>query len=761
MKKQILFYILFINLTFFTFLFSENSETLAHSGKGLKKEISGLSFPKKTNLPKITLFPFPKSRPIEKLLSNQSFSPSFRTQKPVRIEKPKLKFQPSTQLPIFALPPGPPITRDELSLAYPASPEFYPDFSVGNANWAKDITGSFVYFMEAFNTSLILQKKSASNRLFNTLHEEALPTTFFLHTLAKVSLEGVQLQEPKVRLQGPRVHIQPQIQISEVPFDPTLSHVSEYSLKGRQIPNYYPDHSPTIQTEPIEIAPLSYALNLSFQNLIYPTSIAIHVGTPSMNPCQLYKPIPFYFMPKFQTNSHISHDHAFAQALHSKIATKTLSSSSLFAHTESPHFREKTPFGKLPPKIERETNLAIARSPIDMLHPLLHYQQLIVLTPKSKLIPTQFYNKDNAQRTNRDLRLTGYHLALLPKPEDLATDSLGDEFKVHVKVIPQMTKKGYIFTLNLLPINQEGLDSLPHNVIFLLDQGTAIEKYRFETYKAAIIQSLNQLDENTSFNILSFDQQIQPLSTTMLRATAASKKMARQYLTKTIQKRPSTFPTLFEALQQLKKHAQSSKELYTLVFLSNGHVMKNIRIHREALGELIKDAPDNLSIFTASISDNNNVGMLELLAKLGKGELFHSQTNASFPRKLSVLIKRLNKPIANNICITNLSPKVKIFQNKNYAPILFADKLYTFYGTTESLEDIDLIIQGYRGERFINIHKKISLQDSRRGNGSYEKEIALHRAFNHMVDFLNTNDHNDLYQAQLLLHPFDYPFPAP
>lgn len=753
----------FLFLTFTSFLFSENLDPAFHSIKELKKENSELSFCKKKHFPEIYLSPIQKGRPLDKYLSNKRYEPSIPGEKSFPIEKQKLKFQPSTEIPIFALPPGPPHTKSEMGQSYSISSELYPDFSVGNANWAKDITGSFAYFMQAYKTSLVFHEKTGSGEpLLKMVHAHIPPIAFSSPRLLTVSaFRPLTLEVPNNLLAGLSKSLEPKFHSAEIPCDFSLSLVADYTLKGKQIPNYYPEETPTIQTMPLEIAPLSHSLTLSTQNLVFETHLSIKIGPPCMNPWELHKPLAFYFMPKFLRSSQLAHDTTFTKALHPKITFKNLPSSSLFSTALPPQIREKTPFNNIPITFQNADELALNLSTPRTIYPDVHFQKLVVSTPKSKVLSKQFYHEEFAHKENRSFRLTGYDLTQLPKPDELKTDSFSDEFKVHVKVIPQMTQKGYIFTINILPVDQEGFKPLPQNVIFLLDQGASIEKYRFDTFKAAITQSLNQLDENTSFNIISFDQQAYALSDSLLRATTASKKLAKQYLTKATQKKHSAFPVLFQVLDDLKKQATASQELYTLVVLSNGHLMKNIRIHREALGDLIKDAPDNLSIFTAAISDNNNVGMLELLAKLGKGEFFHSQTNASFPRKLSVHMKRLNKPIANNIQITNLSPKVKIFQNKNYAPILFADKLYTFYGITDSLDDINLIIQGYRNERFININKKISLQDSRRGSSAYEKEIAFHRAFNHIIDFLQTNDHNDLYQAQALLHPFDYPFPAP
>lgn len=743
-------------------LFSNNIASLPHA----TKHPAQIKYNKFQKIPSIDTKQPGTIYSLTPLLSKNKIRAPLLNDAPICHQKKKIPFHSSTMLlRLPRLPHYSPLVLnlEDQTISFSVREEYYPDYSVGNSNWAKDITGSFRYNKEARETSRLFYKLVPPYS--SPLLEKAVASVDPLpgHKLrfrTSYSKLKLSLIKPKRLISYLPFHTSPSKSIPQLLQGPTPSLVHTYTQQGKQLPNYYSDPFPSIHTTPVQFLSLSFNLSFSLENSSYvPPKFTFNIGNPKITLPPFLKPLAFYFLPKFQMKKKV-YGTAFKDASNHLIALKKISLPNYEALQEK---KERSRLDSLDIDLSKEIAFTFDYSfEGEPPHPDVCFSDLTVTTQKSNAVSGDYYCSDYALATNRNYRLTGYQLAHIPKLEELKTDSVGDDFKVHVKVIPQMTQKGYIFTLNILPIAQESFASLPHNVIFLLDQGASIEKNRFDTFKNAINQSLNQLDENTYFNIIAFDQSKEALSLNNLRATGASKKIARQFLKKIDQKRVSTFATLFNVIADIKNRAEASDELYTLVLLSNGQLMKNIRFHREALNDLISDSPDNMSIFTAAISDQNNIGMLELLAKLGRGELFHSQTHASFPRKLSILTKRLGKPLANNIRLTNLTPsKVKIFQNKHYAPIFFAEKLYTFYGSAEKLEDIQFLIQGYRNERWLNIRKKVSLKDSRRGGSSIEKEIALEKAFTHMVDFINSNDHNDLYQAQLLLHPFSYPFPAP
>ncbi len=379
------------------------------------------------------------------------------------------------------------------------------------------------------------------------------------------------------------------------------------------------------------------------------------------------------------------------------------------------------------------------------------------------LKPSYFhYSKDIASRVNKNNRATFYQLATIPLLEELQTDSVGDEFKIEAKAVRQKNNEECIVALNFTPYNSDFFTPIPHHIYYILDQSTLIEKERFSTFKKSIKQSLQYLNDNVYFNVIAFDQQINKFNPHELMTTKTSISSADKYIDDITQCRHSSSTKLFSILEEIKQKAKNNDDVYSVILLTNGHLMKNIRFHREALHNFIKDKPENFFVHTTAVSDDNNLGMLNLLAQLGGGEFLYSQTHAAFPRKLSIMMKKIRRPILTNITITPINAKsYKIEQVDKCKQPLFADKSYTTYLTTNCVDDLNIIIQGYASSgHYINIQKQIYIKNIVYGGSTCQKEVAKRRVLSYVVKFLLSNDNNDLQQAIKIAHAFNLPFPA-
>jgi len=336
---------------------------------------------------------------------------------------------------------------------------------------------------------------------------------------------------------------------------------------------------------------------------------------------------------------------------------------------------------------------------------------------------------------------------------------LGDDFLVEAKITPQMNEDGYLFSLKLKATDVTFLPPEKHHVLFILDRNSSIEKHRYDIYKKSLVQSLTYLDPHTLFNIYFFDNGPEKMSPHDLKPTKTAELFAQKFLQGSPQVKGSSFADFITLMQEIKKIASQSNDLYSVILLSNGGSMKNIRLNRESLRELLWNWPDSLSLYTTAISDNNNLPMLELLAKIGKGELSLAKTHSAFGRKLCTLVRHISKPVAHGIAVTALSddPNLTIEFSNDFSGQLFADRSFAIYGKSTSLCSIDLLLQGRRENRFINLRKRISLKDAEKGKGSIEKEFYSHKAVHELISFIFSNDQTHLLNAKNYLAPFNSP----
>ncbi len=402
-------------------------------------------------------------------------------------------------------------------------------------------------------------------------------------------------------------------------------------------------------------------------------------------------------------------------------------------------------------------NLIICLSPFSISTILkMHIDEINRPLNEIEEISAYAFILDKAHSTNRNNRQVLHHIEDLPTLADLQTYSLSDDFKIDVHVLPKPDKSGYAFSLQLSPYDHECIDPIPNHVYFILDRSSSIESHRFLSFKNGIVQALSQLHESSSFNIFTFDENYEKLCPDDLRPSKSSIQYVKKNLNKVAQKWSSSFVTLLTLLEEIQKQAEKSDESYTVIVLSNGQFLKNLRFNKEALHKLFHQNSPNFSICTAAISDNNNTFMLDLLAKLGRGEFLYSQTHSAFPRKLAVLMKRLQRPLASDVCISlaTQNDKVNFSHFSQTAPLLFADKLYHIYGETEKLQDLHVVIQGKSGKKWINIVKKIDLKKAEKGK-EIAKELSSKEALAHIMNYIFTGDQNELNAAKALIAPFD------
>lgn len=375
---------------------------------------------------------------------------------------------------------------------------------------------------------------------------------------------------------------------------------------------------------------------------------------------------------------------------------------------------------------------------------------------KAQGIPPHLYLdlQEQAKDVNRLHRFTYYNLIHMPSLEDLQTASVGDDFRTDVKIRRSIHGDGYIFCVKVSPVEKNLFYPVPHKIYFALDDSSSIESHRFDTYKKAILESIPYLDREVLFNVFNWNESFDPLSHQDLRPSHTALQIIKKKLRKTYQGKRSSLRSFQEFLEKISTEAADSESIYSVVLLSDGHFMKNIRLNKEALRQIYKNIPDNMSLYTATVSDKNNLEMLDLLARLGKGELLHNQTHASFPRKVSSLTRSLKQPLASNVEITNVSSSTKTYIFKNNMPPFFEGRPYVVYGTCAKPEEFTLFLQGYTENAWYNIKKKISLQDALRAKKGLERDFAKKQAFIEKMLFLEDADEKHLENASQILYPF-------
>jgi hypothetical protein len=171
-------------------------------------------------------------------------------------------------------------------------------------------------------------------------------------------------------------------------------------------------------------------------------------------------------------------------------------------------------------------------------------------------------------------------------------------------------------------------------------------------------------------------------------------------------------------------------------------------LDQDVLESLAAIDAGNFSLYTASVSDKNNKPMLSLLAKINHGFSLYTKTHSSFPRKFATMVKHIKRPLLHDIHISFPdSDQTKIYFNDQIAPILLADKTFTFYGNVESKEKERIFIQGKSGDRWINILKELPVGTARKARFAAHQKLAGQKNLLSLYSFLTTRDEKHLIEA--------------
>jgi hypothetical protein len=351
-----------------------------------------------------------------------------------------------------------------------------------------------------------------------------------------------------------------------------------------------------------------------------------------------------------------------------------------------------------------------------------------------------------------------FPLIQLPTLNDLTTLSYKDYFDLEVSFAPQRNQKGYIFAITLIPKNTIKLTKLKQNFFFLIDKANSIQSERLTATRHALVSTLSMLDENDTFNILTFDNKLEVLSPFNLPADSLSLSRAKGFLRN--QKIGSFFSSANFSMPLFKILNNNTKkdEVNIAILLTNGEGL-NKQKNSRVFTDWTKLNKGNLSLYTLCLSDDPNTSRLEMFSFLNKGKLISSGSQKGIKRKLQKLLESINHPIAKNItanaiCLDD-SANIKLYNSKTQAPNLYLEEPYVIFGTIEKLQDFTIFVQGDCKNNFFNLKKNISFDNAKQADEVLQKELAIKQATSCYEEYITDNNSNHLQKAKKYLEPFE------
>lgn len=345
----------------------------------------------------------------------------------------------------------------------------------------------------------------------------------------------------------------------------------------------------------------------------------------------------------------------------------------------------------------------------------------------------------------------------IPTLSDLDTISCGNDFDIDLEYVEKDDEEGYIFALTLIPKVERQFQRINQNFYFLIDKSNSIQNTRFTSSRQALGSAINSMNKKDSFNICAFDNKMEMLFSKNKNPTHEYISTAKNFL---LAKKIAPFFTsksLFLPFQEMLENRVDKDEINNIILISNGEdfdKQKNFRLINQ-WSDLNKN---HQSLYILALESDNNLPILEIFAKKNNGQLIVSHSEKSIRRNLVRLVKSLNYPVAKNISVSVYEkdqPNVSFFSQKNKQTHLYYDQPYVLLGTTKSLDDFVIFIQGKNPNTWFNIKKKISFENARKGEKALNEKWAQYRANLLYEKYMKDGDVKHLKQAAEILSAYD------
>ncbi len=352
------------------------------------------------------------------------------------------------------------------------------------------------------------------------------------------------------------------------------------------------------------------------------------------------------------------------------------------------------------------------------------------------------------------------NLPKLPTLAELETSTYSESFDADLIFLPNDHGKGYIFALTLIPTPDLNLPKLKQNITFLIDRSNAIQQGRLNATKSAVHKALSGLNPEDTFNIIAFDSKMEKMSPYYLPCTGKSFAIAEEFLEKIQLGSFFSSSDLYKSLFLTVPAKAEQNEIHTAILLTDGETLGKKAVQQALFSDWTHYNSGKVTLYAIGMQDLH-FAKLDAIAAMNRGKLINAPTHRGMKRKLLKLLKTIQNPIAKNISchVISKSPNgnIVLFPKSSQMPHLYLDQPYVILGETDTLDDFILFVQGRLKDRWLNIKKKISFLNARKGNPSLKQEWALQRAYHLYEQFVIDADPKHIADAKTLLESFDLP----
>ncbi|MGC2235583.1 MAG: TonB family protein [Pyrinomonadaceae bacterium] len=228
--------------------------------------------------------------------------------------------------------------------------------------------------------------------------------------------------------------------------------------------------------------------------------------------------------------------------------------------------------------------------------------------------------------------------------------------RIEDAILTHRDERGGFFTMILQPPDKiSSEDITPKEIVFVLDTSGSMEGFPIEKAKEAMKMSLNGLNPNDTFNLITFAGDTAILFDEPVPATRANLEKAQAFLES---RQGGGGTEMMKAIKAALEPSDSQEHLRIVCFMTDGYIGNE----NEIIAEIQKHP--KARVFSFGIGNSVNRFLLDKMAQEGRGEVEYVSLQDDGSRAAKKFYERVRTPLLTDISIDwNGLPVADVYPN--------------------------------------------------------------------------------------------------
>jgi Ca-activated chloride channel family protein len=228
--------------------------------------------------------------------------------------------------------------------------------------------------------------------------------------------------------------------------------------------------------------------------------------------------------------------------------------------------------------------------------------------------------------------------------------------RIEDAILTHRDERGGFFTMILQPPDKiSSEDITPKEIVFVLDTSGSMQGFPIEKAKEAMKLSLDGLNPNDTFNLITFAGDTAILFDEPVPATKANLEKAQAFLES---RQGSGGTEMMKAIKAALEPSDSQEHLRIVCFMTDGYIGNE----NEIIAEIQKHP--KARVFSFGIGDSVNRFLLDKMAQEGRGEVEYVSLKDDGSRAAKKFYERVRTPLLTDISIDwNGLPVADVYPN--------------------------------------------------------------------------------------------------